>query len=419
MAAEENLEKFEILFEEPRAVFYAGQKVTGRVFVRNNLTKKFKGIKVTFEGVAHAEWSGSRALQEGEQVGPSLKEQRPQLAQAARQQRLGLDKNHRQPAEETWQGPDTVRVAISNDERYFQTEFYLVGSKAEDGAEKICVDAGELSYPFEFSLPKRIPSSFEGSFGHVRYTVRAVMERPWASDLHTQAPFTVVCPLDLNANPSLAEPVQVAKVKKFCSIWCASGPVNVTFTLASGGAVPGEFLLPSLDVENNSKLHLHLIKLKFSQIVTYKDRTGSETLRHETILAEQNVGKVDSGDSRLFDRLHFYVPPLPPSNTTHCTFIDVQYYLKANFYPSACYPAFSAKLAVVLGTIPLHKNFGRCHPCEETPPVGWNLNALDQNSSLYAHLPPPSYEQVEKDEDVFTPKYPVHKQTLRFEEPKA
>ena len=63
-------------------------------------------------------------------------------------------------------------------------------------------------YPFSFILPKIIPSSYEGKYGHVRYTITATMERPWAKDHHCTISFTVNSLVNLNQRSA-------AKVQKF------------------------------------------------------------------------------------------------------------------------------------------------------------------------------------------------------------
>jgi hypothetical protein len=63
--------------------------------------------------------------------------------------------------------------------------------------------AGEHTYTFNYVLPMTLPSSFEGEFGHVRYTVRAIVDRPWKFDHEAKATFTVITPVDLNADTEL------------------------------------------------------------------------------------------------------------------------------------------------------------------------------------------------------------------------
>lgn len=63
---------------------------------------------------------------------------------------------------------------------------------------EIEIQSGEHKFPFQCVLPTNLPSSFESDFGHVRYTVKATLDRPWKFDQEVKSPFTVVSPLDLN-----------------------------------------------------------------------------------------------------------------------------------------------------------------------------------------------------------------------------
>lgn len=68
----------------------------------------------------------------------------------------------------------------------------------------VTVEPGSYSYNFHCNLPTNLPSSLEAQNGHIRYTVRVVLDRPI---LHMNQQFaklvTVIKPLDLNAEPAL------------------------------------------------------------------------------------------------------------------------------------------------------------------------------------------------------------------------
>lgn len=50
-------------------------------------------------------------------------------------------------------------------------------------------------------LPLKIPSSFEGEKGHVRYVVKGTVDRSLNFNDHTKRAFTVTGLLDLNTKP--------------------------------------------------------------------------------------------------------------------------------------------------------------------------------------------------------------------------
>ncbi len=58
--------------------------------------------------------------------------------------------------------------------------------------------AGRYHYPFQFLLPSWLASSFEGAHGHVRYWMKAVIDKPWKFDHTVKRAFTVLGMLDLN-----------------------------------------------------------------------------------------------------------------------------------------------------------------------------------------------------------------------------
>lgn len=71
--------------------------------------------------------------------------------------------------------------------------------------------AGFHKYSFTFSLPSNIPCSFEHEHGHIRYTMKAVIDRPWRFNHECKIAFTVVLSYDLNIHSQQC-------VSKICEI---------------------------------------------------------------------------------------------------------------------------------------------------------------------------------------------------------
>ena len=77
-----------------------------------------------------------------------------------------------------------------------KTYCYITGLQIFD------LGAGRHQYPFTFVLPTQIPPSFEGTFGHVRYALRCVAQRPWLKrDYACQTSLNVGSIVDLNTLP--------------------------------------------------------------------------------------------------------------------------------------------------------------------------------------------------------------------------
>lgn len=95
------------------------------------------GIKIKFLGEAKTEWTESESV-----------------------------KN-----EETGKMEDR-RHEVTGNEEYYQISYYLMGGVNASETE---LPAGAHSFPFTCALPPQLPSSFEGEFGYVRYTIKVTL----------------------------------------------------------------------------------------------------------------------------------------------------------------------------------------------------------------------------------------------------
>lgn len=69
--------------------------------------------------------------------------------------------------------------------------------------DDVQVPAGTKHYDFSFILPQDIPSSFNGTYGDIFYTLKAVVDRPWKFDYEHEVNFNVFASINLNTLPSI------------------------------------------------------------------------------------------------------------------------------------------------------------------------------------------------------------------------
>lgn len=64
--------------------------------------------------------------------------------------------------------------------------------------DEITLQPGTHTYPFQCNLPVDLPTSMEGFYGHIRYSVRVNVNRPPMIDEDFEECFTVIKNIDLN-----------------------------------------------------------------------------------------------------------------------------------------------------------------------------------------------------------------------------
>ncbi|KAL7297338.1 hypothetical protein TKK_0009730 [Trichogramma kaykai] len=390
------LKDFKIHFDSPYATYHPDQTVTGKVILTLDAPKKIKGIKISVKGEADTYWSTDR--QELNNEGRYINE----------------------------------TDVVTAHEEYFKAQFYILGSSS---GEQIELPSGTHTYPFNFVLPPSLPSSFESDFGRIRYTTKAILDRPWKFDQETKVAFTVVSHFDLNKDAKASESVHLEKSKTFGCFCCVSPPLTVDITLPVRGYVPGQSIPVKVNVENQSGIQVDTIKLKLEKVVTYSATTPrSDKKIVETVVAEVSKGPIGGNAHTIVSYEQFIdVPPTPPSNLQNCGIIDLEYKLKIE----ACMAGFYHRnlrdsTPIYIGTVPLSSyqmpqapikqmdyNAGDADNAPSAPPA-----ELSPQQGLYPDLAPPSYEESVSGtrplrdgnesehliggESRFAPRYPVY-----------
>ncbi|XP_025832682.1 arrestin domain-containing protein 3-like [Agrilus planipennis] len=304
----------EIVLDEPKNVYAPSQNVSGRVKVTiYDNPKKVKSLDFCCKGEAHTSWD----RYEG---------------------KCNVKRENR------WIIPYEGR------EEYFRIEKNLIGGKGS----LVELQPGEHVYPFSCTLPAAAPSSFEGTKGFVRYTVKATLVRPWKLNYHARKIIKVVRPLDLNVISRLREPASVVMNKSFCCLWCKSGPLNVTLSLPYTGYTPGQSITATCEIDNGSDVDVEEIVFTLKQLVFYHSTNPwKESWATENRIAvKSHVQRIAARTRERFDET-LIVPDVPPSHLTYCAIIDLDYLFHVMVKLSPFHTDMSSAIPLTIGSVPL------------------------------------------------------------------
>ncbi|VDD88179.1 unnamed protein product [Enterobius vermicularis] len=247
------------------------------------------------------------------------------------------------------------RKHYSRGEPYFCEQFntcytHKFTAKTASGKEERILPEGRHEVPFSYTLSKSLPSSFEGEFGYIRYTCKAICERPWDFDIVSKRAFTVIGIEDINEDPKLLQPCTVSVSNspvRFCCL--KEGSVSAELSLNRTGFTPGEFFLVNAKIKNDSQKTLRSSCLRLKQNVTYRAKTfaGYENVK----LSSKTVVKAERGEiaphsSYSWNNEKIVIPSIPP-RLSSCKIIEIAYTLELDVDD-----VVTAVIPIHIGTIP-------------------------------------------------------------------
>ncbi|PIC42741.1 hypothetical protein B9Z55_009718 [Caenorhabditis nigoni] len=303
------LDRFEVVFNNPEETYFAGQDISGKVIIENKEPKKVNEILLELKGRARTYWT----------------------------KHSGKSRKH-----------------CSHSEPYFLEQFNTGYTHkftvVKDGKEKERVlPAGIHQVPFSYTLPKSLPSSFEGEFGHIRYTCKAICERPWDFDIVTRKAFTVVGIEDINSDSKLNEPITCIESNHAVTFCCRStGSVTGEIRIPKCGFTPGEKIDVSYKVINLSSKTRNTA-LRFVQQATYKAKTfaGHEHIKTVVrVISKIDKGEVPGGTTTEWQDESITIPSLPPK-LGKCKILSVNYAVELEIDQTLTVPC-----PIVIGSIP-------------------------------------------------------------------
>ncbi|XP_055295178.1 uncharacterized protein LOC129564951 [Sitodiplosis mosellana] len=299
-------------------VYYSGQLIRGTVQLAFPNRKKVRGVYIKFKGDAHTEWS--------EYV----------------QRSVGTGDDRRTVSEREW---------YESHEKHLRFIKYFAGGN--DGT--IYLEAGEHVFNFELQLPLELPSSFEGEYGHIRYSARVVLIIPWGFDIKFKQPFTVIRALDLNLYTSLRMPAYaVTHFTSYpCSLLCCfpSDPMRIIARTPVSGYAPGQTINLAIEVDNKSNKRVPNFKAELIKRIWYYAQGKSQTQKFFQTGQASSRG-VEVNQKRII-RIKLRIPPNLPSDETTSGIINIRYYIFLSAHMDTCCSDPKLKLPITIGTTPI------------------------------------------------------------------
>ncbi|KAK7116127.1 hypothetical protein V1264_001866 [Littorina saxatilis] len=301
------MQQLEIIFDNnPTGVYEPGQVVQGSILL--NLTKQleFRGIRAKFKGKAKVEW------EEG--------------------------------------GGDNRKTYYASED-YFGEEHLLHGKFPKDTSDKIALPPGEHFFPFRFQLPPDIPASYEANYGKVKYSVKAVVDKPLAFDITEKRSFTVTRQLDLNQVSDAMREARTTEETTLCCCCCATGPLSGTILVPRKGCLVGETVKVFGEIENTTTRAIEVSYITFKSKLTYITKSRRKEKTED--LARIQGPSIPPGGSHQFNGETFTIPRgIMPSFLQGCSIMDIDYIVKLKAVPSGLSGNLEVPLEIVVGTIP-------------------------------------------------------------------
>lgn len=360
----------EIVFDNnPNATFMSGQMITGKVVLNLSEKKKVRSVYLKIEGYAKCSWTVSKG-----------------------------------------RGSNRRSITYKGREDYLNQVTYLLGS---EGGPQVELAAGITTYTFACMLPENLSSSFEGKYGHIRYSCKAVLDRPWKADKEYRLSFSVIKSEDLNAIPSLTIPTKSEIVRHFYCCCFKSKPFYMSASIPFSGYVPGQKIDLTIFMNNQSNIMVEGTKVSLERNTQYISSNPRKKIRSELLAVKEVYGagmtKAGSGEVKI----SLVVPPLSPTNTNYSRVITTCYQLRVVAKVCGAHKNPHLNIPIKIGTSPLLASL-------PTPQYNTLFDASmssQPSAPPMVDLPPPSYEEAtqvvsemagdDANVSVFNPRYPV------------
>ena len=215
--------------------------------------------------------------------------------------------------------------------------------------DKIVLNRGTYTWPFEFLLPDNLPPSSGPNpefYPHIKYYARAALSKPWYKPNVTQTYLLTISPrinlVDMNGTQ---EALHFAGQNR--------KQLRLQGSLLQSSIVPGQSLSIQINLANPKETIIKSIEASFIQ----HRETAMD--RHKEVIFSVNLPGLSEFNElqlqRNFDLLvpHMYLTPTNKFATTHdgySYYLSVHYQLRLEVKPHGILTNFEVSVPVKVGT---------------------------------------------------------------------
>ncbi|XP_052122264.1 arrestin domain-containing protein 4-like isoform X1 [Frankliniella occidentalis] len=314
-----------IVYDRPSAEYLAGETVTGRVIVHLDQPTSIKEITLRLKG--ETKLDGVLALlNQMTAVGTIL------------------------------------RLVNPPHEIFYKSKTQLLGGGDKPKHQDTKLEPGTHAYPFEFTLPATVPSSFTSkNTGRTLFSAKALVRWDKADDQSAESEMIVFEPVDLNLLlPHIAEPFAKTDSKYFWTLGSKSGPLTMSVRVPSQGYVPGETIPFEVEVDNKSTFVVHRVEVAVSQHVKYYFNLRKVPEFIKVAKVELEHSQVKGGEAKAFKHSITVPERTPPTvQNNKSKHVKWKYFLTANAVVDQGHINLRVSAPIVIGTLPVGATGGR------------------------------------------------------------
>lgn len=456
--AEKN-ENFKITLDSPNNTYYSGQTIRGTIELTNKQAKKIRGESSWVQSIFKQSAAGRRSCTSSNwmqfnqseclisfncfdywiNVNGILSSFLSPFRRAGIYFRIvgygkcsWTDILRRDPINDGVKSERTPIQQHSGNEKYLNSTVHVIGAK--NGAFRpsqihfqqqqkskclknrlwsagpsFCLSEGTSTYDFSFQLKRKLPSSFAGTYGKIKYKMEFVIDKPWKFDEKQQIVLTIIQLVDVHSTGALL-PIVEGTSRVFGYI--GSGPIALQVLIPKNFYVPSETLPIQVIVTNNSRINVDKMKFALHKIVTYHSSMPNRVRKLEVqkILKKEAGGVAKKTEQRYQHEIE--IPAATPSqNDEVSVLIHIQYELIVEAKVGGLYKNLVLSLPLTIGNVPACGSLAMPLPTTSLPvavpygppysssraagetssaaiPLGFNFNRLSITSNSSIRLIP-------------------------------